>query len=281
MIIDFHTHVFPDTLAPAALAILQQRADLTPAYDGTVSGLHAAMARGGVAKSVIQPVASKASQVRSINDWLAPLGDGQLVPFGAMHPDLADPDAELERLASAGFAGFKLHPEYQSFCPDETRLEPLYAAAAKRRLVVFFHAGKDVGLPSVHSDPETFARILDRFPELTVVLAHMGGWQQWQEVTRHLVGRPVYLETSFTMSYLGERRFCELIESHGAQKVLFGSDGPWADVASEVERLSSLPLPEEAREDILWRNAARLLDGSRQWEDGSSPSRGTSQTTPR
>ena len=132
----------------------------------------------------------------------------------------------------------------------------------------------------MHSDPQAFARLLDRFPELTVVLAHMGGWQQWDEVERSLVGRPVYLETSFSISYLGEQRFCELIEAHGAEKVLFGSDGPWADVGSEIGRLSSLPLSDEAREAILWRNAARLLDGRRQWEDVQSPGGAASQEAP-
>jgi uncharacterized protein len=238
---------------------LRQRSGIAPAFDGTVAGLSAAMARGTVATSVIQPVASKASQVRPINDWLTALNDPRIVPFGAMHPDLADPAAELARLADLGFAGIKLHPEYQSFRPDEERLWPLYAAATKRRLIVFFHAGKDVALPSVHSDPQAFAGLLERFPDLTVVLAHMGGWQQWDEVLRHLAGRQVYLDTSFTIPYLGERRFCELVAAHGAQRILFGSDGPWADVASEVACLGGLPLPEETRQDILWRNADRLL----------------------
>ncbi len=272
-VIDFHTHVFPDSLATTALASLRKRSGIAPAFDGTVAGLGAAMARAGVATSVIQPVASKASQVRPINDWLAALDDPRIVPFGAMHPDFADPAAELARLADLGFAGIKLHPEYQSFRPDEERLEPLYSAAAKHHLIVFFHAGCDITLPSMHSDPQIFARLLDRFPDLTVVLAHMGGWRQWDEVLHHLVGREVYLDTSFTMPYLSERRFCEIVAAHGAQRILFGSDGPWADVTSEVACLGGLPLAEEARQDILWRNAALLL-GSRAQQKGDLSSGG-------
>ncbi len=258
-IIDFHTHVFPDALAPAALELLQQRAGLAPAYDGTTAGLKAAMRHGGVGRSLIQPVAAKPGQVRSINQWLVGLHDPALIAFGAMHPDLSEPDAELERLQAAGFLGLKLHPEFQSFRPDHERLDPLYEGAARRGLIVFFHAGKDIAIPTVHSDPACFARLLDRFPNLTVVLAHMGGWQQWDEVERRLAGREVYLDTAFSMTYLGAPRFCRLVEVFGAERVLFGSDGPWGDVTSEVARLRGMPLPDDDLEAILWRNAARLL----------------------
>ena len=258
-VIDFHTHVFPDALAPAALERLQQRAGLAPAYDGTTAGLKAAMRHGGVGRSVIQPVAGKPSQVRSINDWLAGLVEPELVAFGAMHPALADPGAELERLRAAGFLGIKSHPEFQSFRPDDERLDPLYEGAARRGLICFFHAGKDIAIPTVHSDPAGFARLLDRHPDLVVVLAHMGGWQQWDQVERHLAGKHVYLDTAFSMTYLGERGFCRLVEAIGAEHVLFGSDGPWGDVTSEVARLRAMPLPDDDLDAILWRNAARLL----------------------
>ena len=87
----------------------------------------------------------------------------------------------------------------------------------------------------------------------------MGGWQQWDEVERLLPAGKVYLDTAFSMSYLGERRFCRLVEAFGAERVLFGSDGPWGDVTSEVARLRGMPLPDDDLEAILWRNAARLL----------------------
>ncbi len=258
-VIDMHTHVFPDAVAPSALAALQERAGLAPVYDGTTSGLKAAMARAGVARSVIQPVASKPGQVRSINDWLAGLDDPALVAFGALHPDLADPVAELARLQTAGFRGFKLHPEFQSFRPDDERLDPLYAEAARRGLIIFFHAGEDIAIPTVHSDPAAFARVLDRQPDLVVVLAHMGGWRQWDDVERLLAGRDVYLDTAFSLSYLGARRFCRLVDVVGADHVLFGSDGPWGDAAAEIGRLVEMPLSVGAREAILWGNAERLL----------------------
>lgn len=269
-VIDFHTHAFPDALAPAALERLRQRAGLAPAYDGTIAGLKTAMRQAGVSHSVIQPVAAKPGQVRSINQWLVGLDDPALTAFGAMHPDLADPVEELDRLRAAGFQGFKLHPEFQSFRPDDERLDPLYEGAARRGLIVFFHAGKDIAIPTVHSDPAGFARLLERHPKLVVVLAHMGGWRQWDEAERLLAGADVYLDTAFSMTYLGERRFCRLVDAVGAEHVLFGSDGPWGDVAAELARLREMPLPSDDLEAILSRNATRLL-GMPEHKKGEHP----------
>jgi predicted TIM-barrel fold metal-dependent hydrolase len=258
-IIDMHTHVYPDRLAATAVDAVCRACGIAPCFDGTADGLSSLMRRAGVARSVIQPVASKASQVRSINDWLATLADDRIIPFGAMHPDLPDPEAEMERLVALGLPGFKLHPEYQGFCPDEERLDPLFAAAARHGLIACFHAGEDIGLPDVHSTPGAFARLLSRHPDLTVVLAHMGGWRQWDDVLRHLAGREVYLDTSFTLPYLGEARFAELVTAHGAHRVLFGSDAPWGDLVRDVALLKAMPFSPHDLEAILWRNAARLL----------------------
>lgn len=254
-----HTHVFPDRLAATAVAAVCRACAMAPCFDGTLSGLHSFIRHAGIARSVVQPVASKASQVRSINDWVAALADDSVTPFAAMHPDLPDPVAEMEHLVALGIPGFKLHPEYQAFSPDEERLDPLYVAAAKHGLIVYFHAGEDIALPDVHSTPQAFARLLDRHPDLTVVLAHMGGWRQWDEVQRHLAGRDVYFDTSFTLPYLGEGRFAELVAAHGVEKVLFGSDAPWGNLSRDVAQLRTMPFSEQDLDAILWRNAARLL----------------------
>jgi predicted TIM-barrel fold metal-dependent hydrolase len=261
-IIDMHAHVFPDRIAIAAVPTVSQSAGIDPTYDGTLEGLRTLMRRTGVSRSVVLPVATRTSQVRSINDWVAGLDDDDIVPFGAIHPDLVDPEKELERLAAMGFFGVKMHPEYQAFRPDDDRLEPLFAAAARLNLILYFHAGEDLSIPTVHSTPRSFARLLDRHPTLTVVLAHMGGWRQWDDVRRHLVGRDVYFDTSFTIPYLGQGPFEDLIAAHGVDRILYGSDVPWADAAAEIALLRGLPLPDGDLEAILGGNAQRLLETS-------------------
>ncbi len=258
-IIDIHAHIFPDALALKAVAALESVGTLRAHYDGTIAGLKAEMRRTGVDISVVQPVATKVSQVRSINEWVATLADDHIVPFGAMHPDLVDPAEEMERISAAGIRGFKLHPEHQAFEPHDPRLAPLYEAAIAHDMVVFFHAGADEVHDTCHGTPESFAALLDAFPDLTVVLAHMGGYRCWNGVSDLLVGRDVWFDTAFTPGHLSDDRLLAMIRAHGVDRVLFGSDGPWTDAKGEMAHLRALGLEAAEIEAILGGNAARLL----------------------
>jgi len=262
-IIDIHTHAWPDPVAPNAVATLERLGMLTPYYDGTIDGLISSMDANGVSASVIQPVATKPEQLRSINEWAAKTagagGGGRIVPFGAMHPDAEDPGAAVDHLAELGLRGFKLHPEHQSFAPDEARLAPLYEAALAHDMTVFFHAGADEVHPTVHGTPESFVNVLEAFPGLRIVLAHMGGYRVWNDVAEKLVGRDVYLDTAYTLGHLPDADFVEIVHAHGAERVLFGSDGPWTDPAAEIVWLRRLPLRAGVVDAILGGNAERLL----------------------
>jgi uncharacterized protein len=258
-VIDIHTHVWPEAVAPAAIESLMSLGTMRNYYDGTVAGLVWSMDANGIDASVTQPVATKASQVRSINDWSASVASDRVITFGAMHPEFEDPAEELARIAGLGFKGIKLHPEHQSFAPDEERLFPIYEAAVANNLTVFFHAGEDEWHPTLHGPPETFANVLDAFPSMRVVLAHLGGFRLWNEVAEKLVGRDVYLDTAYVLGHLPDADFVEIVHAHGAERVLFGSDGPWTDPKSEIAWLKRLPFREGVVEAMLGGNAERLL----------------------
>lgn len=262
-IIDVHTHAFTDTLAPVAIPALMAAADLdegvTPHYDGTIAGLIAVMDRAGVDRSVIAPVATKPSQVRTINDWAMSLVSDRLIPFGAMHPDFPDPAAELARLAEGGVRGIKMHSQNQDFAPDESRMWPIYEGAIAQGLTILFHAGRDMTRWAREARPAEFARMLDAFPDLTCILAHMGGYLYWDEVREHLCGRNVYFDTAYVPGYLPDEAFRFLIREHGAERVLFGSDGPWKDAGVEIAHLRRLGLSDDELAGILGGNAERLL----------------------
>jgi predicted TIM-barrel fold metal-dependent hydrolase len=90
----------------------------------------------------------------------------------------------------------------------------------------------------------------------------MGGWRQWDAVLDELAGRDLYLDTSYTLPYIGPERFVELVRAHGPSHVLFGSDGPWADVTAEVAAMEGLRehgLRQAELEAIMAGNARRLL----------------------
>ncbi|MBI5231630.1 MAG: amidohydrolase [Coriobacteriales bacterium] len=258
-IIDIHTHVFPDALAPSAIAALSESADHPAYYDGTVSGLVDLMDRDGIAASVTQPVATKPGQVRSINDWAASTASDRIIPFGAIHPDHEDPSAELERIAAMGIRGFKMHPDYQSCAPDDARMTPILSAARDLDLIAFFHAGEDIGLETLLGHPHAFARMLDAWPGLKVVLAHLGGFRCWEDVCATLVGRDLWFDTAFTLTHMPDESLVDLIRAHGSDRVLFGSDGPWTDPGQELVHLRRLGFTEEELDAILGGNAERLL----------------------
>jgi predicted TIM-barrel fold metal-dependent hydrolase len=259
-IIDVHTHVWPDALAPQAVSTVGSQGHLSPDYDGTVAGLKACMDRAGVSVSVVLPVATKPGQVRAINDWAATLvADDRVVPFGAMHPDFEDPAAELARLRSFGIRGFKMHPEYQTFEPCEGRMIPIYEAAIEQGMTLFFHAGGDVAFTSVRGTPEEFVKLIDAWPRLQVVLAHMGGFRQWHAVTGCLAGRDVLFDTAYTLGHLPDDEFVALVREHGVDRVMYGSDGPWTDAAGQIAHLRRLPLTPGELEAILGGNAERFL----------------------
>lgn len=254
-----HTHVFPDKLAAHALAELAQPGRHEPYYDGTLRGLLAMMDRAGIERSVTVPVATKASQVDTINRFASTQPRDRIIPFGAIHPDVEDPAAVLATFPALGLRGFKMHPDYQSCAPDDPRMEPIWEAAVDLGLIALFHAGSDVGPQTVLGHPRAFAHVLDAYPGLTLVLAHFGGYLCWNEVAELLVGRDVWLDTSYTLAHIDPDLFLRMVDEHGTHRVLFGSDGPWVDPSRDIAYLQGCGLPEPALERIFHENAERLL----------------------
>lgn len=258
-IIDFHTHVFPDKLAPRAIQALAQPGRHNPNYDATLPGLLEIMNRDGIDLAVTVPVATKASQVESINAFATSQPRDRIIPFGAIHPDLDDPAAVLRTFPSLGLRGFKMHPDYQECAPDDPRMKPILETAEEMGLIALFHAGSDVGPQTVLGHPKAFARVLDAYPKLTLVLAHMGGYLCWDEVQEFLVGRDVWLDTSYTAGHIPDEQFLEIVRDHGADRILFGSDGPWTDPREGIAYLFNCGLSDEILEGIFHGNAERLL----------------------
>lgn len=258
-IIDMHAHVFPDAIAPAAIKALEGKEGVEAFYDGTLDGLTAAMDRAGISRSLVAPVALKPSQVSSINDWITGLPQERIIPFGAMHPDFAEPAAELARLADRGVRGFKLHSQNQDFSPDDPKMAPVYEAAIEAGMIILFHAGGFVVDEGVTARPEAFARMLDAYPGLICILAHMGSYLYWDEVREHLCGRDVYLDTAYTPGHLPDDALLALMRDHGIEKILFGSDGPWTDASAEIAHLRAMGLTDTEQQALFAGNAEHLL----------------------
>lgn len=260
-IIDFHTHCFPDELASRAIErVITTSPGAKNWTDGTLAGLRRHMAASGVTRSVVLPVATRASQVMTINRTAAGLAAPDIIPFGALHPAAKNFDEEIVFMKAHNIRGIKLHPEFQDFYLDDPAVFPLYDALAAAGLIVVFHAGKDPGpFTNDHSMPAGIARVHKQFSALCIVASHMGGHQVWDEVENHLAGLPVYFETSTGPENFSPQQFVRLCRRHGIERILFGSDTPWYDQVFDRQWIDECGLSDPEKESVFFRNAERLL----------------------
>lgn len=280
MIIDIHTHTFPDKLAATTIPKLEVMSHTRAYIDGTNGGLKASMDKAGVDYSVVLPVATNPKQVLHVNDSSARINEHFdetcIFSFGCIHPDYADYRAELARVKELGLKGIKLHPVYQDVDFDDIRTLRILDRAAELGLIVITHAGLDVGFPGrVRVTPAMVLHAVKEIGPLTLILAHMGGWRNWDEAEQLLADAPVYLDTSYSLGslnalddgyykpedlpMLSQEQFLRMVHSFGPQRFLFGTDSPWGDQAESVERIRSLPLTQEEKDGILGGNAQKLL----------------------
>jgi predicted TIM-barrel fold metal-dependent hydrolase len=140
-------------------------------------------------------------------------------------------------------------------------MDEVYAAAAEAGLFVESHCGLDIAYPpdDDRATPVRFRRVIERFPGLTLICTHMGGWRMWDEAQKHLLGTPVYMETSFSLAELGKQRAVDFIGRHGVQRVCMGSDWPWDRQGAQVQAVKDLGLSAQDTQAILYANAAKLL----------------------
>jgi predicted TIM-barrel fold metal-dependent hydrolase len=166
----------------------------------------------------------------------------------------------VRRIRELGLHGIKMHPEYQQFRLDDARVQPLWEAARENGLPVLLHTGNDVCFPPpCNAPPCEVRRLAERWPGLTIIAGHFGGWRMWDEVERDLLGAPVWLDLAFVLEVLPPERATAMIRRHGVERVLFGTDSPWCDPARTLAIFHRLPLTPDEREKILWSNAAGLF----------------------
>ena len=275
MVIDFHTHIFPDKIAARTLESLGKIAGVKAATDGTLNGLLKSMEASGISKSVIMPVCTKPEQFENINNFAKKINDlyeGKLISFGGIHPDCENPKEKLKYMKSLGIPGIKIHPDYQGVMIDDVRFMRIIEYANEVGLMILTHAGIDIGLPEpVHCPPEKMRKVLDTLKPQKMILAHMGGWKQWEEVYECLAGENVYLDTAFMFGvwdgsvedrdYIGREMFMKIIQKHGADKILFATDSPWSNAVKGIEYIKKLSIDEKEKSMILGGNAIRLLNG--------------------
>lgn len=255
-ILDFHTHAYPEKVARKAVAFLNDYYHIHCQGNGTLGDLLGSAHEGGVTHLLVHSVATKPDQVENVNSWLGAHIGGHVYGFGSIHPDYPDIPKELARIRSLGLRGVKLHPDFQHFYADDPAMDAVYGAAD---MPVLLHAGD---CNTDFSSPRRIAHILDRFPNLTVIAAHLGGYSEWNEAAKWLMGKGypnLYVDTSSSIFCIGPERARDMVRGYGAEHVLFGTDYPLTRHKEELERFFSMGLSDEENRLILFENAKRLL----------------------
>lgn len=257
LIIDGHTHVYPDRVAQKAIAA--SPADLQRFGDGTVGSLTEVMAASGVDRSIALGVANTGDRVENANRFAGSLDPQRFIGFGSVHPDLS-PEENVASLRRHGLKGAKVHPMFQDLRLDDRRLLDTLDAMAGEFAVVMHvgAAGKD---PGDRCSPAMLVDIVKAIPNLDLIACHFGGYKRFEEAAEIVLGLPVYLDTSWppSVAEIGLDRVRAAIAKHGADRICFASDWPMADPAAEIEAIRALGLPDDEIEAILGGNLSRLL----------------------
>lgn len=254
-IIDFHAHVFPEEIAQKAVNHIGKHYSIKMQGTGVLEDLVQSADRTLIDYIVIHSTATKVTQVKSINDWVASHTSNRFIGFGTLHPDMPDAKEEFERIISLGLKGIKLHPDFQGFKADDPKMDKIYSII-ESRLPVLIHCGDE---KLDNSSPKRIANVLERFPNLTIIAAHLGGYMNWQESMDYLVSKNLYMDTSSAIRYMDIGSATKLIKKHGTDKIVFGTDYPTVYHESELDVFNKLDLNENEKEDILYNNSAKVL----------------------
>ena len=280
MIIDFHTHTFPEKIADATVEHLSRTAHIAPQTHARSAELQASMKEAGIDVSVVLPVATSVKQVEKLNSFAAGMNEhfpeSGLLYFGCIHPEFPGYREELARVKELGLKGIKIHPVYQDVDLDDIRFLRILERAAELGLIVITHAGLDIGYPGlVRCSPVMCRHVVDEIGPFPFIAAHMGGWRNWDIVPEVLGGTGIYLDTGFSLgritpladgywdgrdkNLMSPDEFLTLIRNIGADRVLFGTDSPWVSQKEMIGQLMDIPFTEEEKNAVLGENAAKLL----------------------
>jgi predicted TIM-barrel fold metal-dependent hydrolase len=259
MIIDAHIHLFTPAIVAnvAGRAGLVARLHLQSDAAGRRLGipdLQSAMARAGVSLALNLPTA-KAAGVAEANRKA--LDTSQRFDFlktaGTLHPEMENISKELNNLHAAGVRAIKLSSFSQGFSPNGPPAFDMFAQIERfnRRcghhfcviLDTFCAADAHFGSSPDHiTYPRDLWRLADIFKGICFVGAHMGGLSAPPEMLlNHLKPAPnLYLDTSNAAHTLPPGVFVQLLQRHGPEHVLFGTDWPWFDPRDELALIAGL-----------------------------------------
>lgn len=260
MFTDIHTHAFHPKIAAKAVEYLNNYYKVECEGLGTIDDLKTRQKAGGIDRFVVLCAATEPAQVVPANTYAISLQKEhpEVVAFGTVHPGFEDWERQLTRLKDHGICGIKLHPEFQHFWLNDPRLLPIFEHA-QDDFIFEIHIGDYLPPDRNPSCPYKVAALLDAFPRLRIIAAHLGGYQQWEHALKVLVGRNVWLDTSSSSPFVDAALLRTILARHPRERILFGSDYPLYDPCQEISRLQRQATLSDADLESLMSNADALL----------------------
>ncbi|MDO4547815.1 MAG: amidohydrolase family protein [Clostridia bacterium] len=259
MIIDTHTHIFPDPIAVKATEATSGFYGIPMEAEGSLARLLRLENEAGVDMCVVCSAATTSKQTQSVNDYIASTVAEHcdfLRGLGAMHQDYPDKADEVKRIKSLGLRGIKIHPDIQRVAINDRRFFAMYEAMQEMGLTLLAHTGDT---RYTNSNPEQVLDVLDNFPRLSFVGAHFGCWSNWDEGSRALCRRDnISVDCSSSLYALEPSLARDILRRYGADRVMFGSDFPMWTPAEELGRLDKLRLTGDEKDKVLYKTAKRV-----------------------
>ena len=282
MIIDCHTHIFPDEIRKDRASFSEKDRGFFSLYKDSkarlagVEDLIASMDGSGVERSVICGFPWGRPDLCSLhNEYLmesASRYPDRLIAFISLL--FADPDwseRELDRRMRSGAKGVGEIAFYhqEMTLQDINAMRPILIEMENKRIPIVLHCNERLGhpYPGKGTTPlERFYEFIVSFPNLPVILAHWGGGLPFYELMPEVEKRManVYYDTAASPFLYSKKIYAIVSEMVGVRKILFGTDFPLLSPRRYFQELEESGLSGEDREKILGMNFLKLLGEDRQ-----------------
>lgn len=161
-----------------------------------------------------------------------------------------------------GVRGASIDPAMSGVPVNGALYYPFYAACCEEGIPVAITTGCSCGMPNVvieHHAPWLIDRVATDFPELTIIVSH-GGYPWIMEMigvaTRH---QNVYIDFSACTMLYNMEQYVQAANRQLMGKIVFSSAHPFDHIADTLKLYASLPFSPEAREHVMYANAAKIL----------------------
>ena len=277
MIIDIHTHIFPRQIRENRQRYFSSESAFKLLYESPKSTMVsadetvAAMEEEGVDRSVVFGFPWRNMQVtRETNDYVLESVQRfpeKLIGFCCLDPTATDAAQEAERCLDGGLSGVGELAFYESGIDTHAldRLTPIMELCQDRNVPVMMHTNEPVGHQYPGKTPNTLAqiyRMVTRFPDNTIILAHWGGGVFFYHLLRKEVNEVLgnaYFDTAASPFLYNPAIYNMAIQIMGAEKILFGTDFPLLRPSRYFKEFKTAGLSESDKKKICGENAKRLL----------------------